>query len=133
MKNINEMTLDELAEYAVTLDAWEWRKGIVDRDGDVVTGKVDEYVYICEQSCIDNTYRSVANPYAKTRTRPDIEDPATLGCVLAMVRKKYGNHAFVRYSVTFDEWCVGTSTDIFIDRMPTEAHALIAALAKEKA
>jgi hypothetical protein len=113
MRNINEMSLKELAEYAVTLPDWRWMRGMVDSHDEIV--KAD-----------------IASAYWKTPDLlPDLKDPATVGCVMAMVRKKYGKHAFVRYSVSFDEWCVGTSADILVEEMPTEAHALIAALAKE--
>jgi hypothetical protein len=127
MKNINEMTMGELAEYAVTLDRWEWMPGMTFRVSEARIWRV------ADSSCAENLALFLSNGCAvdvKQALAPDIEDPATIGCVMAMVRKKYGKHAFVRYSVSFDEWCVGTSADIFIYEMPTEIHALIAALAK---
>jgi hypothetical protein len=127
MRNINEMSLKELAEYAVTLDRWEWMPGM--------TFKVSEARIwrVADSSCAENLALFLSNGCAvdvKQALAPDLKDPATVGCVMAMVRKKYGKHAFVRYSVSFDEWCVGTSADILVYEMPTEAHALIAALAK---
>ena len=91
MKNINEMTLDELTELAVTMDAWEWMKGVMDTDGDIVLGNGqlcclldgDSGGYVCE---------------APDRVRPDLEDPATTGCVMAMVRKKYGPNTWTVYT-----------------------------------
>ena len=127
MKNINEMTLDELAEYAMTLPDWEWMPGML-TTADVRITCADSVggVYSDGGEWFQFEFDILGG------SRPDLTDSATVGCVMAMVRKKHGNHAFVRYSVTFDEWCVGTSTDIFIYGMPTEAHALIAALAKDQ-
>ena len=117
MSNYNQMTMDELAEFAVTLDGWEWMTGMLGyRDGSV-------WVRI-----ISNTQRAI---------RPDLTDPATLGCVLAMVRAKWGHRFYVRPSKGNPKhWCAVCQDDerlIWVaDGYPTEAHALIAALAKEE-
>jgi hypothetical protein len=148
MKPINKMSMDELAEFAVTLEGWEWQKGMVDYDGDVITGVGDEGVYICEQASDDDAFRQVSNWFYKTRVRPDLEDNATKGCVLAMVRKKHGKLCHARYCPEFG-WFVDdgshgpplsyesvqvgyTKAPIYIG-FEEEIHALIAALAKEEA
>jgi len=124
-KPINQMSLEELAEYAVTLDAWEWMPGMLGYRGGSVWVRI-----------ISNTQRAI---------RPDLSDPATLGCVLAMVRARHGRRTFVHASMgLLDFWCVVCRSPKIspqpyathqvkwtIDGYPTEAHALIAALAME--
>lgn len=58
---------------------------------------------------------------------PDLSDPATLGCVLALVRAAWGDpHA---YLAPGDGWCVGRGArDGIYGEGATEAEALIAAL-----
>lgn len=182
MKPINEMNLEELAEYAVTLDVWERVPGMVlsHNWGRVIA--VDGQRF----RTVDGWWER-GNAYCY----PDLTDPATLGCVLAMVRKKHGANAYTVYTergwrVMSHEACesvesyiaiiqtvwgdedtialdemdpdemvidpgtgeeLGKWKDVAIkmtspssrtrcvvdasEEMPTEAHALIAALAKE--
>jgi hypothetical protein len=150
MKNINEMTLDELAKYAVTLDAWEWMPGMMVPygaelrvpDWDLINVPIEAERWM--PSKLDN---------------PDFEDPATTGCVMGMVRAKYGPNTWTVYTprgwqvmtaeqtVTVNEFAELVGGDIHVtgqivfrpraiimasEEMPTEIHALIAALAKEK-
>lgn len=120
--NINEMTMIELAEHAVTLPGWEWMGG-----------------------CFDWRSR-IRVPYVLPKAPiPDLNDPATLGCVLAMARKKRAylviecrlisdmpnepnSRPYYRAVSPFgsESWMVHT------DWMQTEAHALIAVLALEE-
>ena len=127
MKPINQMTLAELAAYAVTLPNWRWMRGMIDSYQDLITAD------ICH------------GYWADTDVLPDLNEPATLGCVLAMVRKKWAylviecrlvsdmpdepnSRPYYRAVSPFasESWIVHT------DWMTTEAHALIAALAKER-
>jgi hypothetical protein len=133
-KPINEMSLEELAEYAVTLEGWEWMPGMLGYRGGSVWVRI---TFACNGPRLTRPERAI---------RPDLEDPATLGCVLAMVRKKRAylviecrlisdmpnepnSRPYYRAVSTFgsESWMVHT------DWMQTEAHALIAVLAKEDA
>jgi hypothetical protein len=123
----------------------------MDTDGDIVLGNGqlcclldgDSGGYVCE---------------APDRVRPDLKDSATAGCVMAMVRKKYGPNTWTVYTprgwqvmtsehtVTVDDMAVLVGGDMQVtghvvfrpraiimasEEMPTEIYALIAALAKE--
>lgn len=126
-KPINEMSFEELSEYAVTLPGWKWTDGMlttrfgrVDGNGDadgIHTSKRDEW----EIQCF-----------------PDFHDDATRGCLLGMVQDAYGKTVWAEpdtreggdmilqwTAVSFDG-CYATSE---LGHGPTPVHALIAALA----
>ena len=116
--------LEELGRRAVACKRWQWMPGMLserglrvtrrDSDGYVV-GYYEDLSYIAE--CVKGSL-------------PDLSDPATLGCVLALVRKAHRDpRRFVEaYSFLGDTWrCVGVS---FSSQWvgPNEAAALVAAL-----
>lgn len=153
IKPINEMTLDELSEYAVTFNWWDWTLigGAKTKDGlrlalwgdhnDVfVAGPDDENGWSEGQVVGVSTLGSYVDSYY-LHEGIDLNDNATLGCVLAMVRKKHGYGCVTHYDLELD-WGVydregglivgqggkdGSASQYFTE----EAHALIAALAKE--
>jgi hypothetical protein len=104
MKPINEMNLDELAQYAVTLDGWDWMPGMLGYRGGSVWVRI-----------VSSAQRAI---------RPDLTDPATLGCFDALCREKMGDDVWIEKNKHGYYWS-------FIKTYyPTRAHALIAALAK---
>jgi len=124
---INHMDLSDLAAFAVTLPDWEWRKAIVDIDGDMV-----ESVTPRSRIVMDGFIHDVEGFGG---CHPDLNDAATKGCVMGMVRKKFGEHTYTLYTprgwqVMVHEGyrirCVVKSSE----EMKTEIHAMIAALAK---
>lgn len=141
MKPINEMNLEELAAYAVTLDCWRWMPGMSVTFPPPRGG--------CGAECVSPTATLV---WGDTKSRrdeawcyldvpdgctPNLASPATLGCVLAMVRKKHGESAY-SYLDPHHGWIAMLMRPIEneMTRMHTlqgltEAHALIAALTKE--
>jgi hypothetical protein len=116
--------LEELGRRAVACKRWQWMPGMLserglrvtrrDSDGYVV-GYYEDLSYIAE--CVKGSL-------------PDLSDPATLGCVLALVRKAHRDpRMFVEaYSFLRDKWrCVGVSfSSEWVG--PNEAEALVAAL-----
>ena len=116
--------LEELGRRAVACKRWRWMPGMLsekalrvtrrDSDGYVV-GYYEDLSYIAQ--CVPGTL-------------PDLSDPATLGCLLALVRKAHGDpRMFVEaYSFLGDKWrCVGVSfSSEWVG--PNEAAALVAAL-----
>ena len=110
--------LEELARRAVACKRWRWMPGMLaimpeDRDGCIWTERVS-----------DDEWRPAIGSI------PDLTDPATLGCLLALVRKAHGDpQMFVEaYSSLGDKWrCVGVSfSSEWVN--PNEAAALVAAL-----
>lgn len=65
---------------------------------------------------------------------PDLSDPATLGCLLALVREAYQDDGFAAFKRSASKWsaeglgCSGTWARIVKFEAPTYAAALVAAL-----
>lgn len=138
MKQINEMNLEELAAHAVTLDGWEWRLCagmLVPEKGRVPDEDIEMLRHMTAYE-VEEFKSDMVREF-----RPDLTDPATLGCVLAMVRKKHGYGCVTHYDLEL-YWGVYDREGVLIvgqggvkgscsDYYTQEAHALIAALAEE--
>jgi len=116
--------LEELGRRAVACKRWRWMPGMLSNKGLRVTRRdSDGYVVGYYQ---DLSYIAECVP----GTLPDLSDPATLGCILALVRKAHCDpRMFVEaYSFLRDKWrCVGVSfSSEWVG--PNEAAALVAAL-----
>lgn len=122
MKNIAEMNFEELGKFAITLEDFERMPGIrlMSPDG---WARIDD-------ESLDHW-----------EGWPDFNDAATCGCLLAMVRKRYGHGTSVIF--TQEGWKVtrpktkenmrnrnGWRIVNSWDKMPTEVHAMIASLVK---
>lgn len=92
--------LEQLASRAVACKRWRWMPGMLsnkdlrvtrcDDDGYVV-GYYENMSYIAE--CVSGSL-------------PDLSDPATLGCLLALVREAWGPEATVSVNIS-GFWAVG--------------------------
>ncbi len=125
------MDWTELGQRAVACRAWRWMPGMfVGLDRPVPFERIEQR--------LDGTRA----PYYPG-CLPDLRDPATLGCLLALVREAWGSHVEVRRGV-YGQWLpVGIGSDNYgRDRVartstvslpgcgwcPTEAEALVVAL-----
>ena len=102
-----------LARRAVACKGWRWRKGTrwwTDDDH----GRLDDF-----------QPEYMGRP---THALPDLRDPATLGCVLALVREAHGRHCYTQACGGY--WTIqdGDTEDAWGDHCATEAEALVAAL-----
>ena len=120
--------LGDIAHRAVACPGWRWmpgmRWGMVPYPGslEVVTGRLRD----------SGPFPATWEPYP--RALPDITDPATLGCLLALVREKHGTE-LVTVPVLYGAlgspvagWQVTVPGRVVVMSAPTEAEALVAAL-----
>jgi hypothetical protein len=114
--------LEELARRAVACKRWRWMPGMLaimpeDRDGCIWTERVS-----------DDEWRPAMGSI------PDLSDPATLGCLLALVREAHGAPAAYFMGSVNNQWVVHHFTEpeaywkSLTKWQPTEAEALVAAL-----
>lgn len=107
-----------LARRAVACRGWRWMHGMSNSSGEVI-------------DCVDvETGKAYYGEWdADMNALPNLTDPATLGCLLALVREAYGDHRLA---------CVPWRLHWAVDRVwrrnghlaegATEAEALVAAL-----
>lgn len=143
-KAIIEMDMEELAAHAVTVAGWDWTLCggmFVSGAGRVPDEDVEKLLQMTPEE-----FEEFKRDVVSSGFRPDLEDNATLGCVLAMVRKRHGKYVTtmhrpqgwnvvdyrrletVHIVESFDTWGF---MPILAGEFKTEAHALIAALVKE--
>jgi hypothetical protein len=118
---------DDLAKRAVACAGWRWMPGML-----TVTGyrlvrpqhgmwRITQHAPENHLDCVD---------VADHNFVPDLSDPATMGCLLALVREAWPNactmHVSTGWAVWTDGWAVWTDPRLGIG--PTEAEALVAAL-----
>jgi hypothetical protein len=120
---------EELARRAVACRHWRWMPGMLVVYPPSVSAHLESkegpFPGLKVTVCFRHTERD-EEPY--TGTRPDLTDPATLGCLLALVREAWGKpHAYVEFS---DKWGVAFYCDVGTHAFSstTEAAALVAAL-----
>jgi hypothetical protein len=117
----------EIAKRAVACKGWRWMPGMLTMDGRRVVG-VDGDVLVLHYADEHKCYQRWTED-----AEPDLGDPATLGCLLALVREArntpYGNVAVVIVNDAPRLAFVGGLTvaeRFFV--ATTEAEALVAAL-----
>lgn len=129
---------EELARRAVACKRWRWMPGAVDRHGRrVLALEVDDegekWLHYASQTgggwlSLDMWPRGVGGVEAV----PDFADPATLGCLLALVREAWGDPLMHAEPEPRDSewWRVWTRTRPMrmVGEGATEAEALVAAL-----
>jgi hypothetical protein len=119
---MNEATL-ELARAAVASPHWRWMPGMR-----IAYANSDEAFRVCgEPAYVDGLYHAHGIPEdweaAPDDELPDFDDPATSGCLLALVREAWGAPDFYP-ELTNVGWRVFPDSALY----PTEAAALVAAL-----
>lgn len=134
----------EVARRAVACKGWRWMPGMVMRWQDRARGAFGQQVRPDRQR-VSEDVDTDAQVAAAVRALPNLTDPATLGCLLALVREAWGSgDAFVYagfegiYHSSGDHercvprlghyWHVVAPLALHIGHGATEAEALVAAL-----
>lgn len=109
--------LNDLARRAVACRGFRWLPGML-----AVEQAVPGMALSSRPARVDDYWHEVGI------WLPDLTDPATLGCLLALVREAHKDKgAYVYWSEMFQEWIVGFTRGV-MRHYDTEAHALVAAL-----
>jgi hypothetical protein len=118
--------MTELARRAVACKGWRWMPGMRLTSGEVVTSV--EYGATGQLLGLHLHGRWVAGRKASGYL-PDLDDPATVGCLLALVREAWGDPTLhVWYSRQLGLWIVSVNGQEIGVQEDTEAEVLVAAL-----
>lgn len=112
------MNMKQLGMRATACKAWRWLPGMKSRMNGVPARRVQDDVRTFEEVLNVNIY-------------PDLTDPATLGCVLALVREAWKEEDMGAFRYDDKRWCVEYTLGERQHRAfygATEAEALVAAL-----
>ena len=127
------MSKNELGARVVACKGWRWMPGML-LSSPVGASRV--VVVEPDWLALDDLMGSGQGVHP-SRALPDISDPATLGCLLALVREAWGDPGITARCIWDDgrQWAVfhpGHPAPPLIDALaesqPTEAEALVAAL-----
>lgn len=106
---------------AVACDGWRWLPGMLTNGG----GRLLRVCSFDAKFVVAHYPHSTLSPFPSTGLTPDFRDPATLGCLLVLVRELSGDcRAHLAPNGASWRLCVGCWW--FVE--PTEAEALVAAL-----
>lgn len=120
--------LEELARRAVACKRWRWIPGMRTSEGWRVIRNRTESSCMAYDENPENW--QVADNYFQDGKIPDLSDPATLGCLLALVRKAHRDQEahIVKLIHGFTGWQAWGSETYIAPKGSTEAEALVAAL-----
>ena len=131
----------ELGKRAVACRGWKWMPGMRTLDAMRVIHDPDRWP---DRPCAirEGSWVDTAPPRPLGDDLPDLSDPATLGCVLALVREAYRDasklwdghvevrrdHRILFFVVSFRHDASGALVEDTLTTGGTEAEALVAAL-----
>ena len=118
--------IEQLARRAVACKHWRWMRGMLTKRSRVVRIKLDSTIETWNPG---DWIEGLPND-----ALPDLRDPATMGCLLALVREAHNAPAAYLIGTVNNEWVVHHFAEpegywkAVSKRQPTEAAALVAAL-----
>ena len=96
-------TMTELARRVVACKHWRWMPGMLESHGYRVLAVSSEFVTLDTIECWleEPSYPRAEHMGVKSsECLPDLTDPATVGCLLALVREAWGDQ---RMFITYDD------------------------------
>ena len=96
--------IEQLARRVIACKRWRWMPGMRTSEGwRVIRGSTESRCWAYDENP-ENW--QVADNRIEDGTLPDLTDPATLGCLLALVREAWGPEASVSVNIS-SFWAVG--------------------------
>ena len=121
--------LGELGRRAVACKHWRWMPGMMDLHG-------NRFLFSDGSGCwwiSDGDIEAVIDEASDSDT-PNLSDPATLGCLLNLVREAHTNELISTFNraMMINDWCVvgedHHGVHIYAENQVSEIEALVAAL-----
>ena len=118
---------EDLAKQAVACKGWRWMPGMLGVSAKAGLWRVEQ----ADLTALCGAGAGPASIHEAGVWLPDLDDPATLGCLLALVREAYGKSGIHARRIGASLWRV--YDDAWLKRAPlgkgaTEIEAIIAAL-----
>jgi hypothetical protein len=118
---------EQIAKRAAACKGWRWMPGM----RQLVASNRAPYRVVCDGYAPPEDEFFVMSECGDPEVLPDLTDPATLGCLLALVREAWGTAIIVSYSYDDGLWETmweGATAAGWCGRGASEAEALVAAL-----
>ena len=112
-----------LAERAVKAKGWRWMPGMLARGEDPTTGN-PAWIRLRE---FHSSLTLGAQAYLLDNVYPDLTDPATVGCLQALVRDAHRD-AYMAAGCDGEDWIVADCDGFEVSRGQSEREALVKAL-----
>jgi len=123
------MSLADLGRRAVACKHWRWMPGMLAIVGTTSYRVLTKPAEVATAVKHEDDGSVTPSAFQVVKGMPDLSDPATLGCLLHLVREAWGvERAVVWWNEHDQGWVADVRPRNFVFVRDSEAHALVAAL-----